>query len=259
MSILTKASLASFFEVGDKPTEAQFQHLFDTMVAVPTAATFPCFIEVEGTVSSTSRPVGAVGRRLVEASATTQARNALGITSVAQAFLDASTTASALERLSLGSAPSVVGVQLLQASTTAAARNLLNITAGASAGAAGQAIVEAGTTVAAQRAMDVDRDSISGFITGPQARLYTLDRRARFAYSVDWFAAIASAGHCQVTLLSDSSVMTGLASASIDITEVATSVSAVTQSIAVGESLNLRVSDTSAPDALAFTIGITRT
>ena len=72
------------------------------MVAVPTAASFPAFLELEAAASSTARPVGAVGRRLVESSATSQARNALGITSVAGAILDATTTAAARDALQLG-------------------------------------------------------------------------------------------------------------------------------------------------------------
>ena len=240
MTLRTKASLKSFYETGDKPTQSNFEDLIDTMVAVPTAATFPSIIEVESTVSSTSRPIGAVGRRLVEASATSQVTDLLAIPA--------------------SIAHSTFGVALVSAANTAAARDLLAITAGASAGAAGQAVVEAGTTVAAQQALDLDRDSIGGFILTPVARLYAIDQRARVPYTVDWIAAQVSAGHCAVTLLTDTSIITGLSSAAVDTTEVAVSASAGSGNlIGVGETLNLRISDVSSNDALSFTIGITRT
>src|SRR3990167_3522990 len=102
MAVLTKTSLKTFYQTGDRPTQAHFEHLIDTMVAIPTAASYPAFLELEAAASATARPVGAVGRRLVETSATTQARDALGITSVAQAILDAASTENGRGALDLG-------------------------------------------------------------------------------------------------------------------------------------------------------------
>jgi len=102
-------------------------------------------------------------------------------------------------------------------------------------------------------------DNLNGLILSPSARLYAIEQRARFPYTVDWMAVNASAGHCRVTLLTDTSIITGFSSASVDVTEVAVSASAGSgNDIEVGETLNLRVSDVSSSDALAFTIGITR-
>ena len=105
----------------------------------------------------------------------------------------------------------------------------------------------------------ITSDNLNGFILNPQARVYAVEQRARFPYAVDWMAVNASAGHCRVTLLTDTSIITGFSSAAVDITEVAVSASAGSgNDIEIGETLNFRVSDVSSPDALAFTIGITR-
>ena len=237
MSFRTKASLASLFQDGDKPDGDDFQDLIDSIPAIPTAAsTFPVFITVESTTATSARAIGAVGAQIAAATATSQVTDILDVPA--------------------SIAHSTFGVALVSAANTAAAQAILGVI---SAGAVGSALVVASTTVEAQQQMDVDRGTINALILSPRARLYPLERRARVPYTVDWMAAISSAGHCQVTLLSDTSIMTGLASAGVDIAEVATSVSSVTQGIAVGETLNLRVSDVSASDALAVTIGITRT
>ena len=103
-------------------------------------------------------------------------------------------------------------------------------------------------------------DNLNGFILNPQARLYQLEQRARVPFTVDWIAVNSSAGHCRVTLLADTSIITGFSSAAVDITEVEASASSGSgNTIDIGETLNIRVSDVSSPDALAFTIGITRT
>src|SRR3990167_6795265 len=117
MALRTKSSVKTLFQTGDKPTQVNFEDLIDTMVAIPTAATYPSFIELEAVASATARPVGAVGRRLVEASSTSKARDPLAVVSLG----------------AFGSAFAGTG-------TTAAARDLLAITAGSSAGAVGAVI-----------------------------------------------------------------------------------------------------------------------
>ena len=236
MSFQTKASLASRFQDGDRPDGTDFQNLIDSMPAIPTAAsTFPVFISVESTGATSARPVGAVGAQIVAATATSQVANILDVPA--------------------SIAHTTFGRALVSAANTAAAQAILGII---SAGAVGSALAVASTTVAAQQRIDIDRATINAFILSPRARLYPLERRARFPYTVDWFEAISSAGHCQITLLADTSILTGLASAAVDVTEVIVTASA-TRNIAAGETLNLRISDVSASDALAITIGITRT
>ena len=202
-----------------------------------------------------------MGAQVVAATATSQLSDMLGISaSIAHstfgvALVSAANTAAGQNILGIVSAGAFASA-FMGTGTTAAAQAMLGIV---SAGAVGTNLIGAGTTVAAQSQIDLNRDSISGFILGPVARQYKIEQRARFAYNVEWIAAQAVSGHCQITLLSDTSIMTGLASAGIDVTEVATSASAVSQSIQVGESLNLRVSDVSSASGLSFTIGITRT
>ena len=235
MSFRTKASLATFYQTGDKPTQAQFADLIDSIPVIPSAASFPSFISVESTAATSSRPVGAAGAQVVAATATSQITGMLDVPA--------------------SIAHTTFGIAIVSAANTAAAQSILGII---SAGAVGSALAVAATTVAAQQRIDVDRQTINAFILSPRARLYPLERRARYPYTVDWFEAISSAGHCQVTLLADTSIMTGLASAAVDVTEVNVTASA-TRNIIAGETLNLRVSDVSASDALAITIGITRT
>ena len=260
MAVLTKTSLKTFYQTGDKPTQAHFEHLIDTMVAIPTAASYPAFLELEAGASATARPVGAVGRRLVETSATGQALEALALISapgaVGNQILGAITTASARGHLAIAVAASAgaVGAIVYEAGTTASARNAIGLDGYASAGTIGGTLMGANTTVAGQQTLDLDKDSISGFILTPAARTYVIDQRARFRETIDWVAARVSAGHCAVALLTESSI--AVASAAVDTTEVAAS---GTNTLNVGETLSLRVSDVSSADGLAFTIGLTRT
>ena len=69
MAIITKASLASYFETGDKPTQAQFADLIDSMHPMPAGGGIG-MIEVESTASSTARPVGAAGHNILAAETT---------------------------------------------------------------------------------------------------------------------------------------------------------------------------------------------
>ena len=256
MSFLTKASLATRFQTGDKPTQSDFQDLIDTVVAIPSGASFPAFISVESTVANSARPVGAVGAQIVAATATSQLTNMLDIpasvahTTFGRALVSAANTAAAQSILGITSAGSF-GATLIGTGTTAAAQSLLGVV---SAGVVGTNLIGAGTTAAAQRQLDLDRDVITGFILSPIARGYILDQRARFPMTIDWIAARVSAGHCAVTLLTESSAV--IASAAVDTTEAAAS---GTNTLNTGETLTLRVSDVSSPNGLAFTIGITRT
>ena len=144
-----------------------------------------------------------------------------------------------------------VGVALVSARTTANALATLGLS---TPGVVGNQLLSTAATASAQATLDLNRDVITGFIQTPVARNYILDRRARFPYTIDWIAAITSAGHCAVSILTESSVV--IATAQVTGAEIAAS---GTNTLGTGETLALRVSDVSSPDALAFTIGITRT
>ncbi|RJO72872.1 MAG: hypothetical protein C4523_02555 [Myxococcales bacterium] len=108
MTIKTKTSLKSYFETGDKPTQAEFANLIDTfyrdsLLAIATAAETDKtgIIEIQASALVTALPVGAVGRQLISVAATASARMALGITSAAGTILDASTTAAARQALNI--------------------------------------------------------------------------------------------------------------------------------------------------------------
>ena len=105
MGIKTKAELAAYFETGDKPTQAQFGDLIDTVVAQPSGMSYPAIIEAESTASSTSRGIGAFG----------------------VVMLNAGTTAAAVSLLGVPDSFSTVGKALASAATTAAAQALLNV------------------------------------------------------------------------------------------------------------------------------------
>lgn len=137
MGIRTKASIAAQFQTGDVPTQDDFAHLIDTFVPIP-AAGATGFIEVESTVSSTSRPVGAVGLRVVSATATSQLSSLLGLVSagaLGSAVIEAGTTTEARNLLGITS----VAQLFIEASTTSQMTGMLAVMGGASAGGQGTA------------------------------------------------------------------------------------------------------------------------
>lgn len=121
MSIISKSSVKSTFETGDKPTQAEFADFIDTsirdsMVAIATAAEGgkTGVIEIQGSASVTALPAGATGRLLLETSA---ASSALAILSAQSDLLGVLTTdgdllardAGALVRIAIGTAGTVFG------------------------------------------------------------------------------------------------------------------------------------------------------
>ena len=111
MATVTKATLASYFETGDKPTQAQFSDLIDTLVARPSAATG--VIEVVSSASSRGRSVGTFGASMLAVAATADANNLLGLGTAASfsnagaVFVSAATTAAQQALLNLPTTPNV--------------------------------------------------------------------------------------------------------------------------------------------------------
>lgn len=76
--IVSKTTAKSYFETGDKPTEAQFADLIDSSVFIPGAGATG-LIEVESTASSTTRGVGALGIAVLGAASTASAQSGLAL------------------------------------------------------------------------------------------------------------------------------------------------------------------------------------
>lgn len=139
MAIRTPASLKTSFETGDKPTQSDFEDLFDTYVALPTsrATSDPLAIVAVSGVDTSLISIGTVGVRLVDSSTTSQALATLGLPSVVASagafgltFAPAATTAAAIAHLDLDDSLenltfSGVGLALVTAANTAAALNIL--------------------------------------------------------------------------------------------------------------------------------------
>lgn len=142
MGIRTKSALQTTFETGDKPTQADFANLIDTMVAIPTANATG-LVEIESTASSTTRTIGAFGVQIIGAATTASARGALAIASagsVGDQIFASNTTASAVGHLGATS----LGTAVLQAATTTSALGNLGGTT------VGQALFLIASTAAAQ-------------------------------------------------------------------------------------------------------------
>lgn len=118
MGIKTKSVLASYFETNDKPTQAQFADLIDTVVVIPVTGGTGV-VEIEATASATMRSVGAVGVQVLGAATTVAAQNALGGTTVGKALFEAATAAAARATLAAAgtaSANTFTGRQTLSGS-----------------------------------------------------------------------------------------------------------------------------------------------
>lgn len=120
MAIKTKASIASKFETGDKPTESEFLDLIDTFVPISTGGATGV-MEVLSTASTTAINVGTVGVRVFNADTTASARAPLGLIAAAsggtvgQQLFDADTTASAQGHLGIEQ----IGTIIIESDTTA--------------------------------------------------------------------------------------------------------------------------------------------
>lgn len=152
MAIESIASVKGHFETGDRPTQAEFENLIDTLgrptlIAIASGAEGGAtgLVEIEGTAAVTTRSLGAFGQQIVSVDATTSARDALGISSVASIFLDAASTASGQSLLGISSHQAT----FLLSEGTASSQSLLGV------GTAGLGVFEAETTASAVSALGV--------------------------------------------------------------------------------------------------------
>lgn len=115
MTIVTRTTAKSYFETGDKPTQAQFGDLIDSTIF--------------------QEDVGSFGKILVSANTTASAQNLLGIPginvpgSVGNIIFGATTTASAQQNMGGGT----FGRNLFEAITTASGQNQIGSSTGATA------------------------------------------------------------------------------------------------------------------------------
>jgi hypothetical protein len=106
MTIHSRTTVKSYFETGDKPTQAEFANFIDSALFYEDTSDF--------------------GRSLISASAAVSARTLLGINTpgtVGNILLTATTTASALNQLG----GTTLGKSLFEAVTTASAQNQLAV------------------------------------------------------------------------------------------------------------------------------------
>ncbi len=139
MAIRTAASLKTKFETGDKPTQTDFEDLFDTLVALPTsrASGDPLAIVAVSGIDPSVISVGTVGAEIITATTTASAAGHLGLpTAIASAgafgltFVPVATTAAALAHLDLDASLenlsfSAVGLAIATAANTAAVLNII--------------------------------------------------------------------------------------------------------------------------------------
>ena len=87
MTAKTKTSVKTFFETGDKPTQAEFVHLIDsyldydaTIQAIASAAQGgkTGLVEIVATANVSGRPMGTVGKLVIAANTTAALTNLLG-------------------------------------------------------------------------------------------------------------------------------------------------------------------------------------
>jgi len=137
MTAQTKTVIKSYFQRGDKPTEAQFIDLIDSYQDVGGNAGFITQLITLASAGSTGIPyvdslssaryvsAGTAGLGVLRAVTTVAAQQALGAGTVGIQILQASTTAAAVNQLGA----STVGNQVFSAVTTAAAQAVLGISA----------------------------------------------------------------------------------------------------------------------------------
>lgn len=121
MTIVTRTNAKTYFETGDKPTQAQFGDLIDSSLFYEDTSDF--------------------GRSLVSASAASSVRSLLGVGTVGGIIFTTNTTASVQQNIGGG----VVGRTIFEAVTTASVISNLG------GGTVGKTIFEAVTTASAQQ------------------------------------------------------------------------------------------------------------
>lgn len=143
MTIVTPASVKSYFVTGAKPTQAQFVDFIDTAIPDWQAALTTRvqaggtgLVQIEASASATTRAIGAVGVHIIGAGTTASAQGHIGGGTVGRIVFEAITTASAQQHIGGGA----VGRLIFEAATTASATSLLDVS---SVSAATQAAMEA--------------------------------------------------------------------------------------------------------------------
>jgi hypothetical protein len=125
MTISSRTVIKSYFETGDRPTQAQFTDFIDSTLFYEDTTDF--------------------GRALISASAAGSARTLLGSGVVGDKMFTTITTASAQQNIGGG----LVGRNIFEAITTASAQDQLG------GGAVGKNLFEAITTASAQQKLDI--------------------------------------------------------------------------------------------------------
>ena len=152
MAIESIASVKGHFESGDRPTQAEFEDLIDTLGRVTPLAIASAaeggktgVYEILGNGDVTARSTGSLGLQILSVASTASAHNALGISSVQALFLSAETTASSRNLLGAGT----VGDLVFQSETTASALSEIGIVT-ANSSAAGLVVFATRAEVSAQ-------------------------------------------------------------------------------------------------------------
>lgn len=130
MSVQGKTTVKSYFETGDKPTQAQFGDLIDSYqdysdilyaIVTATQAGQTGIVEIKGSAEVSTLPTGAIGRAVIAAANVTAAASALGFSNVGREIVYALTTAAAQQRIGGGT----VGRGIFEAVTTASAQSII--------------------------------------------------------------------------------------------------------------------------------------
>lgn len=126
MAIVTRTTAKSYFETGDKPTQAQFGDFIDSALFYEdTSDLGRSIISASAAVSArTILGAGAVGGNLFIAITTASAQNQLGGGTIGKTLFETVTTASAQTQIGGGA----VGRQVFEAVTTASAVAQLGLT-----------------------------------------------------------------------------------------------------------------------------------
>lgn len=97
----------------------------------------------------------------------------------------------------------------------------------------------------------------TGFIVAPTDGSYTLDEYAKYAYTINDFSVITSAGTTTAAVKINGTNVTGLSAVSVSSVQSTTSASAA-NSVSAAQRVTIVLSSSASPENLAFTLKVTR-
>jgi hypothetical protein len=142
MTISSRTVIKSYFETGDKPTQAQFTDFIDSTLFYEDTTDFGRAL-ISASAAASARSLlgsGVVGDKMFTTITTASAQDNLGGGTVGKRIFEAITTASAINQLGVG----IVGGNLFTANTTASAQDQLG------GGTVGKHLFGVNTTASAQ-------------------------------------------------------------------------------------------------------------